>query len=83
MNNEKKRKVVDSVNNNNNRTLIIGFSNCDNSYLMNHILHQRQPISIITKPLYQYPNIEAQTSDEIQPIKNYENSIVVFDDMLL
>ena len=51
---------------------------------MNYILLQKQePIFIITKSLYQYPNIKAQTSDEIQPLENYENSTVVFDDMLL
>ena len=51
---------------------------------MNHILFQKQePIFIITKSLNQYPNIKAQTSDEIKPLENYENSIVVFDDMLL
>ena len=80
--NKKKRKVVNSVNN--NRTLIIGFSNCGKTYLMNHILHQKQePIFIITKSLNQYPNIKAQTSDAIQPLNGYENSTVVFDDMLL
>ena len=51
---------------------------------MNHILLQKQePIFIITKSISQYPNINAQTSDEIQPLENYENSVVVFDDMLL
>ena len=80
---KKKTKVVDSVNNN-NRTLIIGFSNCGKTYLMNHILFEKQePLSIFTKSLNQYPNIKAQTSDEIQPLNEYENSIVVFDDMLL
>ena len=65
--NKKKTKVVDSVNDN-NRTLIIGFSNCGKTYLMNHILHQKQePIFIIAKSLNQYPNIKAQSSDEIQP----------------
>ena len=39
--------------------------------------------TIIKKSLNQYPNIEARTSDEIQPLENYENSTVVFDDMLL
>ena len=82
VNSVNKTKVVDSVNN--NRTLIIGFSNCGKTYLMNHILHQKQePIFIITKSLNQYPNIKAQTSDEIQPLNEYENSVVVFDDMLL
>ena len=70
--------------NNNNRTLIIGFSNCGKTYLMNHILFEKQePLFIITKSLNQYPNIKAQTSDEIQPLNEYENSIVVVDDMLL
>ena len=51
---------------------------------MNHILHQKhEPIFIITKSLNQYPNIKAQTSDEIQPLNEYENSVVSFDDMLL
>ena len=51
---------------------------------MNHILLKKQePIFIITKSLNQYPNINAQTSDKIEPIENYENNVVVFDDMLL
>ena len=80
--NIKKTKVVDSVNN--NRTLIIGFSNCGKTYLMNHILSQKQePIFIITKSLNQYPKLKAQTSDEIEPLEHYENSTVVFDDIIL
>ena len=80
-NNKKKRKLVENLN---NRTLIIAFSSCGKTYLMNHILHQKQePIFIITKSLNQYPKIKAQTSDEIQPLNEYENSVVVFDDMLL
>ena len=81
--NKKKEKVVDSVNNN-NRTLIIRFSNCGKTYLMNHTLRQiQEPIFLITKSLNQYLNIKAQTSDEIHPLEHYENSTVVFDDMLL
>ena len=80
-NNKKKRKLVENLN---NRSLIIGFSNCGKTYLLNHILHQKQePIFIITKSLNQYPKFKAQTSDEIQPLNEYENSVVVFDDMLL
>ena len=71
-------------NNNENRSLIIGFSNCGKTYLMNHILLKKEePIFIITKSLNQYPDIKAQTSDEIQPLENYENIVVVFYDMLL
>ena len=47
------------------------------------LLQKQQPILKITKSLNQYPNIKAQRSDEIQPLQNYENSNVVFDDMLL
>ena len=83
-NNKKKREVVDSVIKNNNPTLIIGFSNCGKTYLMNFILFQKQePLFIITKSINQYPNMKAQTSDKNQPLENYENSTVVFDDMLL
>ena len=79
-NNKKKRKVVDSVNIA-NRTLIIGFSNCGKTYLMNYILLPKQePIFMITKSLNQYPNIKAQTSEEIQPLNEYKNSTVVFVD---
>ena len=72
------------TNNNIIRALMIGFSNCGKTYLTNYILLQKQePFSIITKSLNLYPNIKVQTSDEIQPLKNYENSTVVYDDMLL
>ena len=78
-NNKIKKEVVDSVNNNNNRTLIISSSNCGKTYSMNHVLHQKQePIFKMSKSLNQYPNITAQTSDEIQPLEHYENSTVVF-----
>ena len=81
--NKKKGKVVDTVNKN-NRTLIIGFSNCGKTYLMNYILFREQdPYFVITKSSNQYPNIKAQTSHEIQPLNEYENSTVVFDDRLL
>ena len=58
-----KTKVVDSVN---NRTLLIRCQNCVKTYLVSHILHQKQePIFLSTKSLNQYPNIKAQTSDEV------------------
>ena len=78
---EDKKKTVDSVK---NRTLIIGCSNCGKTYLMNHIfLQKREPIFIITKSLNQYPKTKAQTSDQIKPLDQFENSTVVFDDLLL
>ena len=36
-----------------------------------------------TKSLNHYPIINAQKSDEIQPLENYETCIDVFGDMLL
>ena len=83
--NKNQQTKIDNFNNNNNsRTLIIGFSNCVETYLMNHIPRQKQEsVFIITKSLNQYPNIKAQTSEEIQPSENYEDSIVVFDDIIL
>ena len=69
---------------NNNRTLIIGFSNCGEMYLMKYIiLWEQEPIFIITKSLNQNPNIKAQTSNGIQSLTSYQNSTVVFDDILL
>ena len=47
------------------------------------MLQKQEPIFKIAKSLNQYLNIKAQTSDEIQPLQNYENSTVVFDDLLL
>ena len=77
--------TIDIVNNViNNRTFIIGFSNCGKTYPVNYILLQKQePIVIITKSVNKYPNVKAQTSEEIQPLEKFENSTVVFDDLLL
>ena len=50
---------------------------------MNHFLFQKQePFTIFSQSLNQYPNINAQTSDEIQPSEKCGNSTVSFDDML-
>ena len=42
-------------------------------------LQGKKPIVIVTPSLNPYPHIKAQTSEEIQPLENYENSTVVFD----
>ena len=47
------------------------------------LLQKQEPVLRITKSLNQYPKSKAQTSDGIQPLENYENSTVVFDDLLL
>ena len=81
---KKKTRVVDSMNKNKSRTLIIGFSDCRKTYLMNHILYQKQePIFIITKSFNQYPNVKAQTSDKNESLEIYDNSTVVFDDVTI
>ena len=68
----------------NNPTPIIGLLNCVKVFIRNYILLKKQePIFIKTKKLNQDPNIKAQTSDEIQPLHEYENSTVVFDGKLL
>ena len=43
---------------------------------------KQDPIFIITKTLNQYPDINAQTSVEIQSLEIYGNNTVVFDYML-
>ena len=51
---------------------------------MKYILLQKQETILkITKSKDQYPNNKAQTSNEIQPLRNYSKSTVVLDDMLL
>ena len=52
--------------------------------LIKYNLLQRQlQYLIITKSLNQYPNINAQTSDESQPLETYENSTNNLDEVLL
>ena len=64
--------------------MIFGISAYGKSYLMKHIpLRKQGPILIITKSLNQYPNLTAQISVGNQPLEFYENSTVVFDDVLL
>ena len=63
-NNKKIRRVVDSMNNNNNRTLIIGFSNCGKTYVMNHILLTKQePI------FYKHQIINSIPSNQLSNIR--------------
>ena len=66
------------------RHLVIGRSGCGKTYLINYILLQKQdPILIITKSVNQYPKIKAEASDEFQPLENYENRTVKFDDVAI
>ena len=77
-------KIDNAINNNNNRSLIIGFPICGKTYLINYILIEKlERTYTISKSLNQYLNNKTHTLDEIQLSENYENSTVVFEDMLL
>ena len=80
--------IENGNNNNNNRTLLVGPSFSGKTYLMLKIL-SRMPdrdTYIITKsPPEQYTNSKIkikEISDEIKPLNEYENGIIVFDDIL-
>ena len=74
--------------NNNNRTILVGPSFSGKTYLMLQILSRisDRDIYIITKsPPEQYSNSKIkikEISDEIKPLNEYENGIIVFDDIL-
>ena len=86
-------KIIGNVNKqskfeNNNRTLLVGPSFSGKTYLMFKILSRisDRDIYIITKsPPDQYTNSKIkirEISDEIKPPNEYENGIIVFDDVL-
>ena len=74
--------------NKNNRTLLVVPSFSGKTYLMLKILSRipDRDIYIITKsPPEQYSNSKikiVEISDEIKPVSEYENAIIVFDDIL-
>ena len=80
--------IIENGNNNNNRTLFVGSSFSGKTYLMLKILSRMidRDIYIITKsPPEQYSNSKnkiKEISDEIKPLNEYENGIIVFDDIL-
>ena len=75
-------------NNNNNRTLLVGPSFSGKTYLMLKILSRipnRDIYIITTSPPEQYTNSKIkikEISDEIKSQTEYENGIIVFDDVL-
>ena len=75
-------------NNNNNRTLLVGPSFSGKTYLMLKIFSRisDRDIYIITKsPPEQYTNSKIkiiELNDEIKPLNEYENGIIVFDNIL-
>ena len=81
--------IIENGNNNkNNRTLLVGPSLSGKTYLMLKILSRMidRDIYIITKsPPEQYTNSKIkmkEISDEIKPLNEYENGIIVFDHIL-
>ena len=75
-------------NNNNNRSLLVGLSFSGKTYLMLKILSRisdRDNYIITKSPPEQYTNSKIkfkEISDEIKPLNEYENGIIVFDDIL-
>ena len=78
---------IDNIDNN-NRTLLVGPSFSGNTYLKLKIISRisDRDIYIITKsPPEQYTNYKIkikEISDEIKPLNEYENGVIVFDDVL-
>ena len=86
--NTPQQSKIENNNNNNDRTLLVGPSFSGKTYLMLKILSRisDRDIYIITKsPPEQYTNSKIkikEISDEIKPLNEYENGIIVFDDVL-
>ena len=80
--------IIENGNDNNNRTLLVGPFFSGETYLMLTILSRisDRDIYIITKsPPEQYTNSKIkinEISDEIKPLNQYENGIIVLDDIL-
>ena len=80
--------IENGNNNNNNRTLLVGPSFPGKTYLMLKILSRisDRDIYMITKSHpEQYSNSKIkikEISEEIKPLKEYENGVIVFDDIL-
>ena len=74
--------------NNNNRTLLVGASFSGKTHLMLKTLSRipdRDTYIITKSPPEQYTNSKIkikEISDEIKPLNEYENGIIVFDDIL-
>ena len=81
-------KIENGNENNNNRTLLVGPSFSGKTYLMLKILSRisdRDIYKITKSPPEQYSNSKIkikELSDEIKPLNEYENGIIVFDDIL-
>ena len=80
--------IENGNNNNNNRTLLVGPSFSDKTYMMLKILSRmidRDIYIITTSPPQQYTNSKIKINEisvENKPLNEYENGIIVFDDIL-
>ena len=80
--------IIENGNNNNNRTLLVGPSFSGKAYLMLKYFSRKidRDIYLITKSLpEQYTNSKIKINEigvEIKPLNEYENGIIVFDDIL-
>ena len=80
--------IIENGNNTNRRTLLVGPSFSGKTYLMLKILSRisNRDFYIITKsPPEQYSNSKVKIKEisvEIKPLNEYENGIIVFDDIL-
>ena len=80
-------KIENGNNNNNNRKLLVGPSFSGKTYLMLKTLSRRpdRDIYIITEtPPAQYTNSKFKSkeiSGEIKPLNEYENGVILFDDV--
>ena len=84
-----RQPIIENGNNNNNsRTLLVGPSFSGKTHLMLEIFSRipnRDIYKIIKSPPEQYSNCKIrikEISDEIKPLTEYENGIIVFDDIL-
>ena len=85
---DQQAKIENGNNINNNRTLLVGPSFSGKTYFILKTLSRipDRDIYVITKsPPEQYTNSKIkikEISDEIKPLNEYENGIIVFDDIL-
>ena len=83
-----KPKIDNVITNNNNPTLLVGPSFSGKTYLLLKILSRmsKRDIYIITKsPPEQFSNSKIkikEIGEDIKPLNEYENAIIVFDDIL-
>ena len=85
---QQQQPIIENGNNDNNRTLLVGASFPGKTYLMLKILSRmpdRDFFIFIKSPPEQYLNSKIkikEINDDIKPLNEYENGVIVFDDIL-